>query len=103
MRRRPSRLRKFLTRVRRLSVERCAESLRLRLSTDSEFRGDGDYVATLMIPFAARYGRPRKKIDVKRILTLRAQGLSWRKIAKRLHVGTGTAFRAAQGRSKNVP
>jgi hypothetical protein len=47
-------------------------------------------------------GRPRKKVDARRILALRAQGLSWRMIAKRLHVGAGTAFRAAQGRSKSV-
>jgi DNA invertase Pin-like site-specific DNA recombinase len=59
-------------------------------------------MATLPIPFPARNGRPRKKVDAKRILALRAQGRSWREIAKRMHVGIGTAFRAAQGRSKSV-
>jgi transposase len=60
-------------------------------------------MATLPLPFATRTGRPRKKVDAKRIVALRAQGLSWREIAKQMHVGIGTAFRAAQGRSKSVP
>jgi hypothetical protein len=59
-------------------------------------------MATLPIPFPTRNGRPRKNVDANRILALRAQGLSWRVIAKRMHVGIGTAFRAAQGRSKSV-
>jgi hypothetical protein len=59
-------------------------------------------MATLPITFPGKTGRPRRKVDAKRILALRAQGLSWRVIAKRMHVGIGTAFRAAQGRSKSV-
>lgn len=67
-------------------------------------RGDGKLknMATLPIPFPGKTGRPRKNLDAKKILALRAQGLSWRKIAKRMRVGAGTAFRAAQGRSKSV-
>ncbi len=59
-------------------------------------------MATVPIPFPRKTGRPRKKVDAKRILALHSEGLSWRKIAKRLRVGAGTAFRAAQGRSKSV-
>ena len=59
-------------------------------------------MATIPIPFRLRSGRPRRKVDAKRVITLRAQGLSWRAIGRKLGVGTGTAFRAAQGRSKIV-
>jgi hypothetical protein len=59
-------------------------------------------MATLPIPFPRKTGRPRKEVDAKKILAFRARGLSWRKIAKRLQVGAGTVFRAAQGRSKSV-
>jgi len=35
--------------------------------------------------------------------TLQASpGISWREIAKKLHIGAGTAFRAVPGRSKSV-
>src|ERR1700687_4389773 len=60
-------------------------------------------MATLPIPFPAKGGRPRKKVDPSKIIALRAKGVSWRQIAKRLHIGTGTAFRAAYQRSKSVP
>jgi len=43
-------------------------------------------MATLPIPFPARKGRPRKRVDAKKILALRARGLSWHEIAKRLRV-----------------
>jgi len=59
-------------------------------------------MATMPLPFQLTRGRPRRKVDVKSVIELRARGLSWRAIGKRLGVGTGTAFRAAQGRSKNV-
>jgi hypothetical protein len=59
--------------------------------------------ATMPIPFRLRCGRPRRNLDAKTVIMLRAQGLSWREIGKKLGVGTGTAFRAAQGRSKTVP
>jgi hypothetical protein len=60
-------------------------------------------MATIPISFPLRSGRPRRKVDAKSVITLRAKGLSWRAIGRKLGVGTGTAFRAAQGRSKIVP
>jgi DNA invertase Pin-like site-specific DNA recombinase len=48
-----------------------------------------------------RLGRPRVYPDLHRIATLRAEGLSWAKIADRLGVGEGTVYRAAQTSSKN--
>ena len=59
-------------------------------------------MATILIPFQLKSGRPRRKVDAKKVIMLRAQGLSWRAIGSKLGVGTGTAFRAAQGRSKIV-
>ncbi len=59
-------------------------------------------MATLPIPFP-NPGRPRRKIDTRRVIELRAKGVSWRRIAKRLGVGLGTVHRAAaafQKRSK---
>jgi DNA invertase Pin-like site-specific DNA recombinase len=47
-----------------------------------------------------RLGRPKKIVDVSRIAILRNQGLSWARIAERLDVGEGTAYRAARGSSK---
>jgi DNA invertase Pin-like site-specific DNA recombinase len=38
-------------------------------------------------------GRPRRVVDAKKIAALRAQGLSWRKIAAELRVGVGTVHR----------
>jgi DNA invertase Pin-like site-specific DNA recombinase len=49
-----------------------------------------------------RIGRPRKNVDAAKIARLRASGASWRTIAARLGVSLGTAYNAAQGRSKNV-
>ena len=40
-------------------------------------------------------GRPRINVDVSRIAALRAQGLSWARIAATLKVGEGTVRRAA--------
>jgi DNA invertase Pin-like site-specific DNA recombinase len=48
-----------------------------------------------------KLGRPRVYPDQRRIATLRAEGLSWAKIAERLGVGEGTVYRAAQASSKN--
>src|SRR6202521_3649943 len=45
-------------------------------------------------------GRPRVYPDQRRITALRAEGLSWAKIAKRLGVGEGTVYRAAQASAK---
>ncbi len=39
-------------------------------------------------------GRPKKVIDTARIAALRAQGLGWKKIAKQLGLGVGTAMSA---------
>ena len=47
-------------------------------------------------------GRPRTVVDESRVELLRASGVSWRAIAKELGVGMGTAYRAAQRRSKNL-
>jgi DNA invertase Pin-like site-specific DNA recombinase len=49
-----------------------------------------------------RLGRPRRHLDVARVEQLRAQGASWRTIARELRVGVGTA-RAALRRAKNPP
>jgi DNA invertase Pin-like site-specific DNA recombinase len=48
-----------------------------------------------------KLGRPRVYPDAHRIAALRAEGLSWAKIADRLGVGEGTVYRAAQASSKN--
>jgi len=50
-----------------------------------------------------RLGRPRVAVDAARIGRLRAQGLSWAKIAERLGVGEGTVYRAAQESAKTLP
>jgi DNA invertase Pin-like site-specific DNA recombinase len=50
----------------------------------------------------ARIGRPRVFIDRTKIASLRAEGLSWAKIAERLGVGEGTVYRAAQASAKTV-
>jgi DNA invertase Pin-like site-specific DNA recombinase len=48
-----------------------------------------------------RLGRPRVFSDAHRIAALRKEGLSWAKIAVRLGIGEGTAYRAAQASAKN--
>ena len=50
-----------------------------------------------------RLGRPRATVDAHRIVTLRAQGCSWRSIADEMGIGKGTAQRAFQDRPKNPP
>ena len=47
-----------------------------------------------------RLGRPRVFPDARRIAALRAEGLSWAKIAERLGVGEGTVYRAAHASAK---
>ena len=48
-----------------------------------------------------RLGRPRVVVDHSRIGRLRAQGLSWAKIAAELGVGEGTVYRLAHASAKN--
>jgi DNA invertase Pin-like site-specific DNA recombinase len=47
-----------------------------------------------------RLGRPSKNVDAAAVLTLRAQGASWRMISARLGVGLATLHRAVPGRSR---
>lgn len=51
----------------------------------------------------ARLGRPRKDPDAARIAELRAQGLSWRAVARELNLSTRSVRRAALARGKNLP
>jgi DNA invertase Pin-like site-specific DNA recombinase len=50
-----------------------------------------------------RLGRPRVVVDAAQVAALREAGLSWAKIAERLDVGEGTAYRAAHASAKNLP
>lgn len=50
-----------------------------------------------------RLGRPRTGVDVAQVARLRASGASWREVSERLGVGVGTACRAFQQLSKNLP
>jgi DNA invertase Pin-like site-specific DNA recombinase len=50
-----------------------------------------------------RLGRPRVSVDVARIATLRASGLSWPKIAAEVGVSVGTVYEAAHRLSKIHP
>src|SRR6202166_2409795 len=43
-----------------------------------------------------RLGRPKTMVDASKIAALRADGLSWAKIAERLDMGEGTVYRSAQ-------
>jgi DNA invertase Pin-like site-specific DNA recombinase len=48
-----------------------------------------------------KLGRPRVALDPARIGRLRAQGLSWAKIAEELGAGEGTVYRLAHASAKN--
>lgn len=50
-----------------------------------------------------RLGRPRRVVDSSKIVRLRAQGLSWRKVAGELGVGVGTARERLSGCAENLP
>jgi len=50
-----------------------------------------------------RLGRPRVLVNPDKVAALRAEGLSWEKVAARLGIGVGTACRAWQRLSKNLP
>jgi DNA invertase Pin-like site-specific DNA recombinase len=43
-------------------------------------------------------GRPKKSVNPAEVLSMRAAGLSWRVIARKLGLSVGTVFAAAQGR-----
>jgi DNA invertase Pin-like site-specific DNA recombinase len=44
-------------------------------------------------------GRPRRQVDVEQVKRLRAQGHSWREIARQLRLGYGTVYEAVQPRT----
>ncbi|MCZ6490329.1 MAG: recombinase family protein [Acidobacteria bacterium] len=48
-----------------------------------------------------KLGRPRRVVDSERIARLRAQGLSWAKIAKQAGIGEGTVRRVLERSAKN--
>ena len=48
-------------------------------------------------------GRPRVKITPTEVHELRSRGASWRKIAKRLKIGTATVMRLFRQPAKIVP
>lgn len=49
-----------------------------------------------------RVGRPRVIVDAVLVDSLRAQGLSYRQIARSVGAGLGTVYRASVRRSKTV-
>ena len=50
-----------------------------------------------------KLGRPRAAVDAKQVAALRASGVSWRVVSEQLGIGVGTACRALQPPSKNLP
>ena len=50
-----------------------------------------------------RLGRPRTVVDAAQVVRLRAAGASWREVSAQMGIGVGTACRALQCRSKNLP
>jgi DNA invertase Pin-like site-specific DNA recombinase len=50
-----------------------------------------------------KLGRPRAGVNPEQVATLRASGASWQTISQQLGIGVGTACRALQGCSKNLP
>ena len=45
-------------------------------------------------------GRPKRVLDSERIAHLRAQGIGWKKISRRMGIGVGTLYRLAADGSK---
>jgi len=45
-------------------------------------------------------GRPRRVVDARKVASLRAQGLGWKRIAGELGIGVGTLYRLAGDGSK---
>jgi DNA invertase Pin-like site-specific DNA recombinase len=50
-----------------------------------------------------RLGRPRVLVNPSKVAALRAEGLSWEKVAARLGIGVGTACRALQTPDSAAP
>jgi DNA invertase Pin-like site-specific DNA recombinase len=50
-----------------------------------------------------RLGRPRVVVDARRIATLRAQGLGWKKIAREIGIGVSTVLRAGREGGSTIP
>ena len=50
----------------------------------------------------ARIERPRNTVDADKVAARRAQGASWRTVAREMGVGIGTVRRAAQEHSRKV-
>jgi DNA invertase Pin-like site-specific DNA recombinase len=48
-----------------------------------------------------RLGRPRRHVDVSQVAALRAAGLSWREVGRKLNLGVTTARAAFQDCAKN--
>jgi DNA invertase Pin-like site-specific DNA recombinase len=49
-----------------------------------------------------RIGRPRQEVDSRKVLELRAQGLSWRQVSERLKLGLGTVYRAVRSTARAI-
>ncbi|WP_162601620.1 recombinase family protein [Occallatibacter savannae] len=50
----------------------------------------------------ARLGRPRTYVNPSKVQQMRAEGLSWRAIAKQLRIGVGTACRAVRSPQRSI-
>ena len=50
-----------------------------------------------------RLGRPRTMVDTAKVIALRSAGASWREVSEQMGIGVGTACRALQNPSKNLP
>jgi DNA invertase Pin-like site-specific DNA recombinase len=50
-----------------------------------------------------RLGRPRTVVDAAKVIALRSSGASWREVSQQMGIGVGTACRALQRPSKNLP
>src|ERR1019366_4628475 len=50
-----------------------------------------------------KLGRPRVGVNPEQVAAMRAKGDSWKVISQRLGIGVGTACRALQPPSKNLP
>jgi hypothetical protein len=58
-------------------------------------------MATIPIPFQIKSGHPRRKVDAKKVIMLRAQGLSGRAIGKKLGGWHGNGASGRSGAFQN--